>query len=224
MKDQKMMNLPQRMINTKTMKNPDKQSLQEIKQELDELEKRLNLGKQELKEAQKKHRRRFAALVKKVLNYVHELEHSTHEKFDDLKNNSKYLLDTLESDFNISYIDYNEKPQDLRHALEEFENSLKEYYKETGTEAKMKVNKLDKDLHAQIAKFKHEMEFYQVQYERAGKERIEDFNKWKQKRLKDVMQLKERIDVNLNSSKEKVGKYNEEISEAYKHLKTAFKN
>jgi len=201
-----------------------KSILDKMKQELDDLELQLKLGSKELKDAYKLRKKKFTELIRDVHEYSMAVKKSGSEKLEEFRKNSKYLLDTLESDFDISYTDYEDKPHDLKKALNDFEKSLKNYFKELGDEAKVSQLKIEKDVKTGIEKFKSDLNVQRAHLKQLNEKSQSDWEEWKEKKLREVNDLKRKIDSKLGESKEKMGKFNEEVSEAFQHLKSAFKN
>ncbi|GEM_PF-2165097 len=204
------------------MEEQSKESLlKKIKQELDDLEVQLNLGSKELKEAYENRKTRFSEMVKRIQDYLDESEKTGKEKIEELKKSSKELLDTLENDYDFSYTDYSEKSNDIKNALLNFEKSVKEYYDKSGLEAKK--NQFEQELKQGIEKFKTELSVHQTQLKQLQENSNTEWEEWKKARLEDVEEMKQKLDQKLGGSKEKIDQFNKEISEAYQHLKSAFK-
>ena len=202
----------------------NKSLLDEIKSDLEELEVQLNLGKKEFKSAFEKKRKEFSATMQKFHSDLSEYEKKGSGKIQKLKEKSADLLDTLESNFDFSYTDYSEKPHNLKTALEDFEHGLKEYYKEVEGKS-MEVKKIaGHEIDEGIGKFKKELEVQQAYLKHLTEKSKTEWEEWKQKKLEEVQDLKGKIEGKVASSKEKAGKFNEDVAEAYRHLRTAFKN
>lgn len=194
-------------------KNP---LLEEIKHELHELEAQVKSGRKELNKAYKSRNEKFSGLIKNVHNYISEVEKAGGEKARELESDSKYLLDTLESDFDFSYTDFEEKPQNLKSALHDFEVSLKNFYKELNEKTGYAKKKLENEWKANLKKLKSE-----IQNVKKSEENLEE---WKVNRLEEMKSLKEKIDQRVHRSKDKIDQFNLELTEAYDHLKAALKN
>lgn len=204
------------------MKEFSKQSvLQDINKELEELEARILKGANELEGLYLEKRETFAKLVKKAHDYVHELEKNNEDKLHHLKKNSQYLVDTLDKDFDFSYTEFEDARHDVKSALHDFESSLDAYYKALGDEAMAARQKFENEMNQSIDHIKADLTLQKSYLDHIEDTSISDWEEWKLNKLVDVNNLKEKIDAALSDSKHKVGKFNEEIDEAYDHLMLA---
>ncbi len=203
---------------------PKKTILEEIKNDLDELEVQLNLGKKELQEAFEAKKKKFTSLIKQVQLNLDEYEKTGSEKVKELKDKAADLIDTLESNFDVSYTDYSDKPHSLKRVVEDFEKVVKDYYIEVEGKSKEATSKAKTEIKLGIEKFKHELEIQQAQLKQLKEKSSDEWESWKKTKQEEIGKLKEKINSAVDSSKEKAGKFNEELTEAYRHLKTAFKN
>ncbi len=197
--------------------------LEEIKSDLDDLEHQLNLGTEEIKGAFEKKKKSFSSLVKKIQENLSEYEKTGSEKIKDLKAKASDLIDTLESDFDLSYTDYSENPHTFKTVVEDFEELVKKYYNEVEDKSKAAKDKTQQELKLKIEKFKHELDIQEAQLVKLSGHNPEEWEEWKQKKLDEVKSLKNKINEKMESSKQKAGKFNEEVAEAYRHLRSAFK-
>lgn len=195
-----------------------------LKSDLEELEVQLKLGGMELKKSYGTQKERFAGLVRKFHEYVNEIEHEGAEKVSGFKEKSRDLLDVLETDFDISYTDYSDKPQDVKAALLAFEESLKDLYNQLDEKTVSRRKKLETELRLGLDKFRNELAIQQKHLEHQKAKSMDEFDKWKENRLEEVQNLKKRIDERFKETGGKIDKLNEDLGEAYDHLKKAFRN
>lgn len=204
------------------MEDKKNRTIEEIHHELENLEKYLQLGEKKFLEAYSKNKERFADLLKQVHEYVSKIEKGGSDKIKEFKESSEYLLQTLETDFDISYIDYSNEPQDILKALENFEEVLKSHYDEITEEAGKKKEDFKSDMLKGIQKFKSELAIQQVHLDHHKREALDDFEDWKQDRLHQIKDLKSKLDTNVKSAEQKFELFTNDIGEAYDALKRAF--
>lgn len=199
-----------------------KSVLRALNKELEDLEAQIKLGSNELEGVYREKHDIFSSLVKKAHDYITELAKNSEENLSHLKKNSKYLLDTLDKDFDFSYTEFEDTRHDLKSALHEFEMSLDAYYKELGNEAKSAKEKFEAEMQSGIEHFKAELALQQSYLDHLKDASISEWEEWKSSKLDDLEQLKGKINLKINESKQKAGKFSEEVNEAYDHLLSAF--
>lgn len=210
-------------LNDKAMMELSKKSvLQEVNKELEELEALILKGAKELEGLYLEKREAFSMLVKKAHDYITELERNSEEKLQHLKKNSQYLVDTLDKDFDFSYTEYDDARHDLKSALHDFEASLEGYYKALGDEAMAARQKFEAEMRRGIDHIKADLTLQKSYLDHIKDTSVSEWEEWMLSKQADLNTLKGKIDAAISDSKQKVGKFNEEIHEAYDHLMLAF--
>lgn len=204
------------------MEEQEKKSLiDEIKTELEDLEKHLKKSSDEFKVTYKEKKKKFAGLIK---NYVQDLEESGGEKVHEAKESSKELIDLLEADYDISYTEYEDEPHKLSKAIDAFEHKAKEVIENLSAGTSKAKDSLEKEFAQNKEKFKTELDIQTAHFKSTKDRTMKEYEEWKEKRLKDIDQLKAKLDEQKEDAEEKLEKFGDELSESFTHLKKAFKN
>lgn len=200
------------------MKEKSKKSLtDEIKAELDDLEEQLKQSSAEVKGSYQEKKKKIASLLKK---YAHQLEETGSERIGDVKKGSLELIDLLEADYDISYTDYEDEPGKISKAID----SLEEKINKIGSEAEKLKGHIEEDVHHKLEKFKTELDIQKAHFKGTKDRAMVEYEEWKNSRLNDVGELKEKIEHGKEIAGEKMDSFSEELSKSYGHLKQAFKN
>lgn len=200
------------------MKEKDKKSLiDEIKVELDDLEEQLKQSGEKVKGSYQQKKKKIASLLKE---YAHRLEETGSERIGEVKRGSLELIDLLEADYNISYTDYDEESGKISRSID----SLEEKIKKIGTEADKLKGHIDDDIHHKLEKFKTELDIQKAHFKGTKERALTEYEEWKNNRLKDVEELKEKLEQGKELAGERMTGFTEELSKSYGHLKQAFKN
>ena len=204
------------------MEEQEKKSLiNEIKVELEDLEKHLKKSSDEFKTTYQEKKKKFAALIK---DYVNELEESGGEKVQDAKESSMELIDLLEADYDISYTEYEDEPHKLAKAIDTFEEKAKEVFDTVSASTSKAKENFDKEFAKNKEKFNTELDIQKAHFQGTKDRTMKEYEDWKEKRLEDIEQLKGKLDQQKEEAGEKFGKFSEEMTESLSHLKKAFKN
>jgi len=199
------------------MEEKDKKSLlDEIKSELDDLEEQLKQSGEEVKGSYQQKKKKIANLLKE---YAHQLEEAGSERLGDVKKGSLELIDLLEADYDISYTDYDDESGKISKAID----SLEEKIKIIGSGAEKLKGHIEDDVHQKLEKFKTELDIQKAHFKGTKERALGEYEEWKNNRLKDVEELKEKLEQGKELAGEKMGGFSEELSKSYDHLKQAFK-
>lgn len=194
--------------------------IDELKSELEEMEAKLKKSGDEFKEYYKEKKKKVAEVIKK---YTKEIEATGEEKYYDLKEKSSELLDLLESDYDLSYTDYENESHKISKAIEGFEKQTKEFISNMADKGKVTKEELEKDLNESLGKFKTELDIQKAHWKGTSERAMVEFEDWKENRLKDIEKLKGELDEKKEAVGAKVDSFTEELSESFDHLKKAFK-
>lgn len=203
------------------MESKDNKSfIDEIKEELEELEEQLKKNSAEFKDNYKLKKQKIAGIIKK---YAQEIEEIGGGKIHELKDSYKELLDLLEADYDFSYTEYENESHKISSALEEFEAKAKEIFQNLSSEARQTRSKLEKDLNKNLSKFKTELDIQKAHFKVTKDRATSGFEDWKEKRLKDIGELKTDLEHKKEAAEEKIEGISDEVSESFNHIKKAFK-
>lgn len=197
-----------------------KSFINEIKEELEELEEQLKKGSSEFKDNYKLKKQKIAGIIKK---YAQEIEEIGEGKIHELKDSYKELLDLLEADYDFSYTEYENESHKISSALEKFEEKAKEIFQDLTSEALQTKAKLEKDLNRNLSKFKTELDIQKAHFKGTKDRATSGFEDWKEKRLKDIDELKTDLEHKKEAAEEKIESFSDEVSDSFDHLKKAFK-
>ena len=203
------------------MESHNKKSiLSEIKSELDDLENFLKKGSDEFKEFYKQKKQKLADLIK---TYASEIEESGEDKIHDLKESSKELLDLLEADYDLSYTEYEGETHKISNAIDKFELKVKEIFNNMKSDTRQAQTKLKEELNLNLNKFKTELDIQKAHLKGTKDRATTEFDDWKEKRLKDIDELKTDLEHKKEAAEEKIESFSDEVSNSFDHLKKAFK-
>jgi hypothetical protein len=203
------------------MKDKTKKSIiEELKAELEDMEGRLKKSGDEFKVLYKEKKKKVAALIRQ---YAHEMEESGEEKIHELKESSGELLDLLESDYDISYTDYENESHKISRAIDKFENELKAFVGRVAKKGKSTKEELEEDLSKNLEKFKTELDIQKAHWKSTGSRAMSEYEEWKTGRLQDIAKLKKELELKKDEAEVKFESFSEELSESVDHLKKAFK-
>jgi len=197
-----------------------KSIIDELKSELDDMETKLKKSGDEFRDYYKEKKQKVAKLVKK---YAQELEASGEEKMIDLKARSSELLDLLESDYDLSYTDFENESHKISKAIDKFEVQVKAYLLEMSKKGKTTKDTLASDLNESLEKFKTELDIQKAHWKGTKDRATTEYEEWKAHRLKDIERLKKEMEEKKEAAEEKFDDFSEELSESFDHLKKAFK-
>jgi ElaB/YqjD/DUF883 family membrane-anchored ribosome-binding protein len=191
-----------------------------LKAELDDMETKLRKSGSEFKEYYSSKRKAIADLLKQ---YAHELEQSGEEKIHDLKESSYELLDLLESDYDVSYTEYESKSHKLTTAIEKFESRLTEFLAEAAEKGKSTKKELEADINEKLGKLKTEIDIQKAHLKGTKDRAMTEYESWKKGRLEDIEKLKKELEVKKDEAELKLEEFGGELSQSFDHLKKAFK-
>jgi hypothetical protein len=194
--------------------------IEEIKHELDEMEGILKKSGDEFKNYYKAKKKNFAELIK---NYAHEFEASGEEKIHELKESTGELLDLLESDYDLSYTDYENESHKISKAIDKFEGQAKIFVSKISEKSKSTRVEIEEDLHKNLEKFRGELDIQKAHWKGTKERALAEFEDWKKSRLSDIEKLKKELEQKKMETEEKIGEFSEELIESFDHLKKAFK-
>ena len=198
------------------MEEKDRISLiEEIKAELEELEKQLKQSGEDVKSTYQERKKKIAGILKQ---YTQQLEASGSERLKEVKEDSKELIDLLEANYDISYTDYAEESGRISTAVD----SLKEKIKKMGEEAEKLKGQISGDVTETLEKFKTELDIQKAHFKATKERTLKEYEEWKRNRLEEVTKLKEKLEKEMANSK--LEAFTDELSKSYDHLKQAFKN
>lgn len=197
-----------------------KSIIEELKSELEEMEGKLKKSGDEFKVLYKEKKKKVAELIKK---YAHEVEESGEEKIHELKESSSELLDLLESDYDLSYTDYENESHKISRAIDKFENELKVFIGRVAEKGKSTKKELEGDLNKNLEKFKTELDIQKAHWKGTRDRAMSEYEDWKKGRLQDIEKLKKELELKKDEAEVKIDSFSEELSESVAHLKNAFK-
>lgn len=197
-----------------------KSFIDEIKEELEELEEQLKNSSAEFKDTYKLKKKKIAVIIKK---YTQEIEEIGEGKIHELKDSYNDLLNLLEADYDFSYTEYENESHKISSALDKFEVKAKEIFQNLTTEGREAKATLEKDLNKTLGKFKTELDIQKAHFKGTKDRAASEFDEWKEKRLKDIDELKTDLEQKKEAAEEKIEGFREEVSDSFDHLKKAFK-
>lgn len=204
------------------MENSEKHNLlSELKNELEELESQLKKSGNEFRDLYIVKKKKMAGLLR---GYMEELEASGSEKLQDIKQGSKELLDLLESDYDLSYTEYENEPHKISNAIETLEKKAGEIYAEINAEATRVKKLLEGTFRVDLEKFKTELDIQAAHFKSTKDRAGAEFESWKEQRLAEVAELRNKLDEKKGETEEKLDKFRGELEASFDHLKKAFKN
>jgi uncharacterized protein YukE len=195
--------------------------VEEIKHELDEMENLLKKSGDEFKHFYILKKKKVADLIKK---YAHEFEEAGEEKIHGFKESSSELLDLLESDYDLSYTDYENESHKISKALDKFESQAKTLVSKISEKGKTTKLEIEEDLHKNLEKFRSELDIQKAHWKGTKERAMAEFEDWKQSRLSDIEKMKKELDQKKSETEDKLEGFGEELSASFDHLKKAFKN
>ena len=197
-----------------------KSIIEELKSELDDMEGKLKKSSEEFRDYYKEKKARIAELIKK---YAQEMEASGEEKLHDFKESTSELLDLLESDYDLSYTDYENESHKISRAIDNFENQVKATVAKLSEKGKTTKVEMAKDLNQSLEKFKTELDIQTAHFKGTKDRAMAEYDEWKTNRLKDIEKLKKELEEKKDEAESRLDSFGEELSESYDHLKKAFK-
>jgi hypothetical protein len=197
-----------------------KSIIEELKSELEEMEGKLKKSGDEFKVLYREKKKKVADLIKK---YAHEVEESGEEKIHDFKESTTELLDLLESDYDLSYTDYETESHKISRAIDKFENQFKAFIERVAEKGKSTKAELEEDLNKTLEKFKTELDIQKAHWKGTKDRATSEYEEWKKGRLLDIEKLKKEIELKKDEAGVKFESFSEELSESVDHLKKAFK-
>ncbi len=203
------------------MESKDKKSIiNEMKQELDDMEVMLKKSGGELKDAYQEKKKKFASLLKA---YAKQLETSGNEKIHELRDSSMELIDMLEADYNLSYTEFDEHSHKVTRAIEKLEKKAREVLSEVEENSTKAKARIEGDFKKNMELFKTELDIQKAHFKSTKERASQGFDEWKKARLVEIESMKKQLDQKKEVAEEKFEKFNEELSESFSHLKSAFK-
>jgi ElaB/YqjD/DUF883 family membrane-anchored ribosome-binding protein len=200
------------------MEEKDKKSLiNEIKAELDDLEQQLKQSGDEVKTTYQKKKKKIADLLK---SYTSQLEEAGSDRLSEIKEDSLELISLLEADYDISYTDYDTESGKISNAIDSLEKKIKTL----GSEAGKVKGQLEDDLKRTLGKFKTELDIQKAHFKGTKERAMNEYEDWKINRLKEMGELKEKLEQGKEVAEEKLDSFTAELSKSYDHFKQAFKN
>jgi len=197
-----------------------KSVIEELKSELEEMEDKLKKSGDEFKDYYKLKKKKIADVLKK---YLHEVEESGEERFHEFKERTSELIDLLESDYDLSYTDYENESHKISRAIDRFEEQLKSVLQNLSEKGKSTKTELEIDLQKNLEKFKTELDIQKAHWKGTKDRAKSEYDEWKKNRLRDIEKLKKEVDEKKGDAEIKFDNFKEELSESYDHLKKAFK-
>ena len=194
---------------------------EEIKHELDEMETLLKKSGDEFKNYYKIKKKKVADLIKK---YAHEFEEAGEEKIHEWKESSSELLDLLESDYDLSYTDYENEPHKISKALDKFEVRAKTLLSNITAKGKTAKHEVEEDLQKNLEKFRSELDIQKAHWKGTKERAMAEYEDWKKSRLSDIEKMKKELDHRKSETGGKLEGFGDELSASFDHLKKAFKN
>lgn len=203
------------------METKDKKSIiRDIKLELDDMENMLKKSGGEIKDAYHEKKQKFASLLRE---YAEQLEASGSEKIHELRDSSLELVSMLEADYNLSYTEFDEHSHKLTRAIEKLEKKAKEIYNEVEENSIKTKAKIEGDFKKTMELFKTELDIQKAHFKGTKDRATQGFDEWKKARLVEIESMKKKLEEKKEEAGEKFEKFNEELSESFTHLKSAFK-
>jgi hypothetical protein len=197
-----------------------KSIIEELKSELDEMEDKLKKSGDEFKEYYILKKKKIADVLKK---YLHEVEASGEERFHEFKERTSELIDLLESDYDLSYTDYENESHKISRAIDHFEEQSKKVIASLSEKGKTTKTEMEKELKINLEKFRTELDIQKAHWKGTKDRAKNEYEEWKNNRLRDIEKLKKEVEQKKEDAETKFDLFTEELSESYNHLKTAFK-
>lgn len=201
--------------------NNNQSFIDEIKKELEDLEAQLKKSGAEFQENYNQKKQKIAAKLKE---YAAEIEGFGGGKVSGFKDSSMELLDLLEADYDLSYTDYESKSHKISSALDDFEEKVKEIFENLTSDTKEAKAKLEIEINKNLNKFRTELDIQKAHFKATKERGGQEFEEWKEKRLKEIADLKIELEHKKAEAEDKFEKFSGEISSSVEHLKKAFKN
>lgn len=195
--------------------------IEELKAELDEIENKLKKSGDEFKDYYKTKKKKIADVLKR---YLQEIEETGEERFHEFKEKSGELIDLLESDYDLSYTDYETQSHQISKAIEKYEEQLKKVVAELSEKGKLTKTEIEQDLKKNLEKFKTEIDIQKAHWKGTKGRATAEYDEWKKNRLKDIEKLKHELEAKKEDAEVKLDNFKDELSESFDHLKKAFKN
>jgi hypothetical protein len=201
-------------------KQSKKSIIEDLKTELDEIEGKLKKSSDEYRSYFELKRQKFADLIRQ---FAHQLEQSGEEKVHSLRDKSRDLLDMLESDYDLSYTDFESESHKISKAIDRFEAEVKDVYERMSDKGKSARAEFEGDINRNLEKFKTELDIQKAHWKGTRDRAKAEYEDWKAKRLNDIEELKKELEERKHEAGDKFESFTEEINESFSHLKNAFK-
>jgi methyl-accepting chemotaxis protein len=199
------------------MENADKKNvIDQMRTELEEIEEQLRKSGREFQGLYEQKKHRFVTVLQ---DYAQLLEKSGSEKAKQAKEKITDMLDLLESDYDVNYVDYSDEPHKISQAFEKLEDKLKELREEVSETGQ----RIEADVQHGIDRFKMELDIQKAHFRGTSERAKNDFDLWKEKRLQDIDEMKHKLEQRREEAGSKFGSFSEEIAESFSHLQKAFR-